>query len=804
MLVSIKWLNQYVKVDDLDPKDLADRITRSGIEVEAVYKMSEATNCVIGYVKEKVKHPDSDHLNVCQVELGEGLVQQIVCGAANVAMGQKVIVSKVGATLPGGLKIKKAKLRGVESNGMICSLKELGIENKFVPEAYQNGIYVLDADAPVGEDAIHYLGFDDTVLELSPTPNRSDALSMLGVAYEVAAILDRSVRLPEGDDPFYKEDANFSVKVDTPNCEVYYAKTVRNVKIGPSPLWMQQALIASNVRPINNVVDITNYVMLELGQPLHAFDASKLGSKEILVRQADDGETITTLDGIKRHLVKEDVVITNGSNPVALAGVMGGANSSIDDRTTEVILESAVFDPQSVRKTYTRLNLRSESSLRFEKQVDPSRTRYALNRAALLMEVLCGGEIDNKLSVCDHTKTKEHDINLSLEKINGVLGLNLTMAEVADIFRRLQFSFTVKGHTFHVIAPSRRQDLTIEEDLIEEVIRLYGFDQLPLTLPVTTNVGRLTPVQHKRRLIKEVLLASGLNEVLTYSLLGEEGLNRFKVKQSDTFEPVVLKLPMSEDRKYLRHSLIHHHLEVIAHNSARQLTDVGIFELARRYEMTSHGPKEEELLSGAITGTVLETPWQKKCEAVDFFYVKGIVEAVLERLHVESQVEFVQADEALGTDFHGGRTAYIVMDGTTVGLIGQIHPNVQADYDIEETYVFEINLDELMKLAKVEPTVYQTISRYPNMSRDIAIVVSKDVVASDILNAVKKNGGQHLKSVEIFDVYEGEHVAEGSRSIALSLTFENVERTLTEEEVTKAYQNVIRHLEESFNASLRQ
>jgi phenylalanyl-tRNA synthetase beta chain len=802
MLVSLKWLSKYVDLKGISPKDLAEKITRAGIEVESVTTLSDAQNCVVGYVTSIEKHPDADKLNVCQVDLGEAELSQIVCGAPNVDQGQKVVVAKVGAKLPGDLKIKKAKLRGVVSNGMICSLKELGVQNKYVPEAYQSGIYVLDEQAPIGKDAIEFLGLDDTILELGLTPNRSDCLSLLGVAYEVAAILNQEVRLPIAFDQAIQVDPDFTVNIESENCDLYYAKKIRNVKIEESPLWLQRALMASNIRPINNVVDITNYVMLELGQPLHAFDYNKLNSQTILVRNADQGEKIITLDDQERELIPTDLVITDGKRPIAIAGVMGGQNTEIDTHTTDVLLESAVFAPLAVRKTYTRLNLRSESSLRYEKQVDHGRTLLALNRASQLMEEICGGKTDGTLSVCDQTVIKENKITITISKINRVLGLSLTTDVVSAIFKRLNFNVKVNDGSFEVTVPSRRQDITIEEDLIEEVIRLYGYENLGKTLPMTQNIGQLTPIQQKNRRIKRLLQGAGLTEVLTYSLTSEKALNRFKWNQNETLNPIVLKMPLSEDKKYLRHSLIHHLLEVIKYNNARQIDNLQIFEISKSYEMVDDSPKESLLLAGALTGIVNESKWQGKVEMVDFFYAKGIVESIFDLLNIDS-IQFVQANEALGTDYHQGRTAYLMFNNEIIGLIGQVHPAVLEEYDLKPTFVFEINLDRVYQTNR-KAIRYQTISRYPQMTRDIALVVNKEIVADHLIQDIRQKGGELLKTVELFDVYEGEHVEEGHKSLAFSLVFERVDRTLTEEEVTKAYQSIIQSLESNFGASLRQ
>ncbi len=801
MLLPLKWLKSYVDISGISANDLAKKITLSGIEVERVYPMSKATNCVIGHVLEKTKHPQADKLSVCQVDLGSE-VTQIVCGAQNVDKGQKVVVSKVGATLPGGVKIKKAKLRGEESNGMICSLKELGIENKFIPQEFQNGITVLDEKAPVGVDAIEYLGFNDTILELSLTPNRSDCLSMLGIAYEVSAIIDKDINKPYGEKIAYSINPNFKVKINSDDCPLYYAKTIKNVKIKRSPEWLQSALISCGIRPINNVVDVTNYVMLELGQPLHAFDFKKLNSDEIIVRNAFKNETIVTLDNIKRELLPTDLVITDGKKPIAIAGVMGGQNTEIDENTCDVVLESAVFNPLTVRKTYTRLGLRSESSIRFEKKVDPERTIYALNRACQLLVELVDAEIDDKLSVENNINDKINSIEIKLEKINRVLGITLSDEDVSLVFRKLKFDYKLSKGTFVVIIPSRRPDIMIAEDLIEEIIRIYGYDKLNKTLPQTNTVASLSENQLKIRKIKSVLLAQGLNEVMTYSLTNPKYFNRFSHHEVNSLLPVKLSMPISEERSFMRPGLIHSLVEVMSYNNARKNNNVFLFELGKRYYLNQGEPCENMVLAGACSGVIVENKWQKKKEVCDFYYVKAIIEQVFEKMSLDKQISFAQADKSVGADFHPSRSAYILYKNKEIGIIGQIHPNSQREYDINETYVFEIILDQVLD-AKLEENKFKAISKYPTVTRDIAIVVDKDITVSTLSQAIASKGGRNLKSVQVFDVYNGKNVDKGKKSIAFSLMFENVERTLTDNDVNKIYDKVVKHLEDSFNAILR-
>jgi phenylalanyl-tRNA synthetase beta chain len=536
MLVSYKWLQDYLDLSGVCADELAEKITKSGIEVEGVEVLNEGiTGVVVGHVVERVQHPNADKLSKCQVDIGQGEPVQIICGAPNVAQGQKVAVATVGAVLPGNFKIKKAKLRGEESNGMICSLTELGMEAKIVPKEYSEGIFVFPQDAEVGTDALALLNRDDEVLELGLTPNRADCLSMLGVAYEVAAILGREVKLPEIDLQPVNEKATdyITVKVEAnEDNPLYGAKVIKNVKIGPAPLWMQTRLMSAGIRPHNNVVDITNYILLEYGQPLHAFDYDRLGSKEILVRRAQDGEKFTTLDDVERTLTSDHLVITNGTEPVALAGVMGGANSEVSADTTTVLLEAAYFTGGTVRKASKDHGLRSEASARFEKGVDPNRVRAAGERAAYLMAKYAGGKVLEGASEVDTLTVEPAVVSITLEKINSVIGTNLTVSEVEVIFERLQFTVTSEDETITVTAPTRRGDIKIEEDLIEEVARLYGYDNIPKTLPIgSATPGKLSDYQEKRRIVRQYLEGAGLYQAVTYSLTSEEKAAQFALEK---------------------------------------------------------------------------------------------------------------------------------------------------------------------------------------------------------------------------------------------------------------------------------
>ena len=803
MFVSYKWLQEYVDLTGITAKELADRITKSGIEVESVEVLNKgAKGVVVGHVLEREQHPNADKLSKCLVDIGEGEPVQIICGAPNVAKGQKVAVAKVGAVLPGNLKIKRAKLRGEESNGMICSLQELGIESKLVPKEYADGIFVFPSDAPVGADALKLLNLDDEVLELGLTPNRADCLSMIGVAYEVAAILGRDVKLPTIE--LQENDENvhdyISVRVDAPEDNPLYAgRIVKNVKIGPSPLWMQTRLMAAGIRPHNNVVDITNYILLEYGQPLHAFDYDRLGSKEIVVRRAKAGETIVTLDDTKRTLTEDHLVITNGTEPVALAGVMGGANSEVRNDTTTVFIESAYFTSPVIRKASKDHGLRSEASTRFEKGIDPARTKEALNRAAALMAEYAGGEVVGGIVEVNTLKEQEVTVTITLDRINRVLGTTITKDEVATILTNLQFAFMEDNGTFTITVPSRRRDISIEEDIIEEVARLYGYDRLPATLPVAeAKPGKLTAYQAKRRQVRRYLEDVGLFQAITYSLTSEEKATMFAL---ETAEPIRLALPMSEERSVLRQSLLPHLLEVASYNRARQVENVAVYETGAVYLANGDNelPSEKERLAGVVTGVWHAHLWQGEKKAVDFYVTKGILDGLFELLGLTNRIEYKQAKRE---HMHPGRTADILLDGKTIGFVGQLHPVVQKEYDLKETYVFELALTDLLN-AEVEDIRYSPIPRFPSITRDIALVVDENVIAGELQKTIIEAGGKLLKEVSIFDVYKGDRLPNGKKSIAFSLRYYDPERTLTDEEVTAVHEKVIQAVEQQFGATLR-
>ncbi len=804
MFVSYKWLSEYVDLAGVTAEELAELITRSGIEVEGVEVLNKGVSgVVIGHVIECEQHPNADKLNKCLVDIGSGEPVQIICGATNVAQGQKVAVATVGAVLPGDFKIKRAKLRGEESNGMICSLQELGIEGKLVPKEFSEGIYVFPSDVEVGKDALVQLNLDDEILELSLTPNRSDCLSMLGVAYEVAAILDRQVKFPTIEKTEDKEKASDFIKISVSALEdnpLYVAKVVKDVVVGPSPYWMQSRLMAAGIRPISNIVDITNYILLEYGQPLHAFDYDRIGSKEIVVRRAHSGEKIVTLDDVERTLQEEHLVISNGLEPLAIAGVMGGATSEVHSGTNTVLIESAYFASGTVRKASKDHNLRSEASTRFEKGIDPKRTHEAAERAAQLMAMYAGGTVLEGIVEVNELSLDLAVVNITLERINKVIGTEITVEVVADILRRLQFKFEEDNHAFKISIPSRRNDITIEEDIIEEVARLYGYDRLPITLPSGEQTpGRLTERQQLRRLIRRYLEGTGLYQATTYSLTSKDKIHRF-LNAEERLEPVELLMPMSEDRSVLRLGLISHLTDVIKYNSHRQVDQLGFYEIGSVFIPRSKGelPNEVEKIAGALTGLWHTHLWQGEKKPVDFYVVKGIIDGLFDTIGVE----FIEYKAEERNDLHPGRTAHIYVKGEYVGFVGQIHPATQKELDLQETYVFELSLEKLSMLLE-EKVNYSPVPRYPSIVRDIALVVKKEITAGDIEKVIIAAGSKLLKDVRVFDLYEGEKMEVGKKSIAFSLRYFDPERTLTDEDVTTAHGKVLAAVEEKTGAVLR-
>ena len=783
MLISNEWLKEYVTIDD-SVSDLAERIKRTGIEVDDLIDYTkDIKNLVVGFVKSKEKHPDADKLNVCQVDIGEDEPVQIVCGAPNVDAGQYVIVAKVGGRLPGGIKIKRAKLRGERSEGMICSLQEIGISSNYIPKSFESGIYVFSESQVPGTDTLQALYLDDQVMEFDLTPNRADALSMIGTAYEVAALYNTKMTKPETTSNELELSANDELTVTIENEDkvpYYSARVVHDVTIEPSPIWMQARLIKAGIRPINNVVDISNYVLLEYGQPLHMFDQDAIGSQQIVVRQANEGEKMTTLDDTERELLTSDIVITNGQTPIALAGVMGGDFSEVKEQTSNIVIEGAIFDPVSIRHTSRRLNLRSESSSRFEKGIATEFVDEAVDRACYLLQTYANGKVLKDRVSSGELGAFITPIDITADKINRTIGFDLSQNDIVTIFNQLGFDTEINDDVITVLVPSRRKDITIKEDLIEEVARIYGYDDIPSTLPVFDKVtsGQLTDRQYKTRMVKEVLEGAGLDQAITYSLVSKEDATAFSMQQRQTID---LLMPMSEAHASLRQSLLPHLIEAASYNVARKNKDVKLFEIGNVFFANGEGelPDQVEYLSGILTGDYVVNQWQGKKETVDFYLAKGVVDRVSEKLNLEFSYRRADID-----GLHPGRTAEILLENKVVGFIGELHPTLAADNDLKRTYVFELNFDALMAVS-VGYINYQPIPRFPGMSRDIALEVDQNIPAADLLSTIHAHGGNILKDTLVFDVYQGEHLEKGKKSIAIRLNYLDTEETLTDERVSK-------------------
>ena len=789
MKVSLNWLKDYLDLDNYTENELFDVISHHITELEGAYKLADASNMTIGYVKECVAHPDSDHLHVCQIEIRPGEVSQIVCGAPNMRQGLKVIVALPGAVLPGDFKIKPSKIRGVESNGMCCSLQELGIEDKYVEEAFKDGIYILSDNAEVGGNPLEALFLNDYVFDLDLTSNRSDLLSMEGFAYDLGAALSQRVCIPTFNLTESEEVNPVKVSVETPKCKKYLARMIKNVEIKSSPEFIKARLIAAGIRPINNIVDITNYVLIGLGQPLHAFDADKLGTN-ILVREAKDGETLVTLDDQTRELKDGDIVITDGVTPLCVGGVMGGKSTEITATTTNVVLEAAYFEPLSVRKTSQRLQLKSESSTRFERVVDYVRINRALDYAAYLMSVYANGEVLKGVSEVSEEYTYK-TVTTSTAQINKILGTNLTNEEVENIFDRLAYDFDGEGE-YEITIPSRRMDLLDSyQDIVEDVARMYGYDNIPTVLANTNDKGGLTPYQKLIRNSRVILSNMGINEAVTYSLVNEKSLYDFKTTED---ESIKLLMPQTEDRAVMRQSLIPSLLEVIAYNKARKVSDLAFFELGKVYPVSG----EYNVLSGAFSGLFESSLWQGKKTVVDFYLVKGILDTFFEKLNV--QVEYNAYSDL--KNMHPGRTASITSNGKFIGFVGEVHPRYAKEHNVSGAYVFELLIDEIFALSKPQ-FKYESLCKFPTVTRDLAIVVDKSVSCKQIIDVIKMTSRKYLVSHNVFDVYEGENVEENEKSLAISLTFQDKEKTLETADVDKIVKSILNRLDALLKARLR-
>lgn len=787
-MINLEWVSDYIDISDLTPKELAKMVTESDINVEKVIT-NHIDNLVIGEVVECVNHPDSDHLHICKVDIGSEILQ-IVCGAPNVRVGLKAIVALVGAVLPGDFEIKKSKIRGVESNGMLCALYELGLEEKN-DETYSKGIYEGASNLKVGEDALKALDLESTVLELDIHKHRNnDCYYHIGFAYIVSAILNRKVTLP---DISFKEitdsvDKHFSLEVATNKCSYYLAKMVKNVTIKESPSFIKKRLIAAGMRPINNVVDISNYVMLEFGQPLHFFDYDKLGAK-VLVRDAKEEEEITTLDNKMRNLTNNDIVITDTINPVCIAGVMGGIDTEVTDNTKTILIESAIFDPVSIRNTAARLNLRSEASIRYGKGLNYEYTEMAIKRACHLLEKYADAQILSGIVKYDNIDKEPKVVTFKASEVNNLLGIEISEADMEKEMDRLGFAYTLKNQIFTVTIPNRRLDIEPNvNDIAEEIVRLYGYHNLTATLPVVSiKKGEYKGDIKYRKFISKRLRMLGLTETKTYTLVSPSMAELFDYEQK---EKVVLPNPMSVDKSVVRTTIIPSLINVYNYNKARKVEDIFLYEISKTYDKNY---QEESKIAGLLKGNIVKSSWNGNIKC-DFYVVKGIVEDILNSLGFTNRYTFIPAKLP---NLHPGVSASILLDGEMLGIIGRVHPNTLKD----EVYIFELSLNKLMR--KVKPIKFKEPVKYPSIQKDVAFLIDRSINASEIEKMIKKSSSRLLKDISVFDVYLGDNIASDKKSIAFKLTYLDDAKTLTDEEVMNDFHQMIEKVTKEFNCEIR-
>lgn len=803
MKISYNWLKEYIDLD-IPADELAEKIERSSVEVDSVIKPSDGLKkIVVGKIVEMENHPDSDHLHICQVDVGEDEPVQIVCGAPNAQVGKNVITALSGARVADNMKIKKSKMRGVQSNGMLCALDEIGYPKDVVPKEWADGIYFLPEDATLGDDVYKYLGMDDALIDLDVTPNRGDMLSIYGTVHDLAAIYNKPAKF-DLDKVSKTSDKLTSDQIQSDvNEEIawtYLNRVVNDVEVKPSPLWMQVRLWNAGIKPVNNIVDITNYSMLKFGQPMHAYDLDKL-SGNVSVRYANDGEKITTLDENEVELDSNDLVVADDNGPIAMAGVIGGMDSSITAYTKNVLFECAIFDPIKVRKMARKHVIHTEASQRFERGVDPMAVEDVLSSASEMAREIANGSVTSDVLVGSKYEAKKAVIEISVSRINHVLGMELSAADVTDIFERLGFEVKATGDDLVVTVPTRRGDIHIQADLIEEVARIYGYDNLPSTLPTTTmTTGGLNAEQQLIRDSRHILEGLGLTHAISYALTTEEKAKMFMMGESAQTD---LSYPMSSDHTTLRMNLVSGLLDDIAYNKARKVDNVALYEQGRVFHKENADvvkPDEIEHLAGAMTGSLVDNSWNQPAKNVDFFQIKGIVNEYLETIGLNGEISYV-ANESY-PEMHPGRTADIFVHGHYVGFVGQVHPKIAKQFKINETYVFDLNLQTIIDLPKKEQS-YELVSKYPSIKRDIAMLIDKDVENDSIVKVIEKRGGAYLVDVKLFDLYEGEHVPEDKKSLAYSLTFQNKHDTLVDDDVNNAMDKVQRNLEKEFNVEIR-
>ena len=803
MKASLQWMNEYVPLDLNRPaQELADELTQAGIPVEEVLSMDPGLKKIYtGKIVEITKHPDADKLQVCQVQClsedGEEVTKQIVTAATNVAVGQIVPVAYHKSRLADGTEIKKGKLRGVVSEGMFCSVAEFGISSDLVRPEESQGIYIFPEGTPIGLDIKEALMLDDTVYEFELTANRADCFSMVGLSREFGIMTNQKALFPvimvnENGESI---EGKASVAIEAHDlCTRFTSRLVTNVTIEPSPLWMQNRLRNSGIRPINNVVDVTNYVMLELGQPMHAYDYDCVADHTLIARRAKAGETLTTLDGNERELNESMLIIADTKGPIGVAGVMGGLTSEVTDKTTNVLFEAAVFNGPSIRRTSKALGMRSEASGRFERGVNHKYTAYAIDRAAQLLQQICPS-CKVSVGVIDvyPEPVEQRTVTFTAEQINDYLGTSIEKDRMVDILTKLEFGITESGDTIEALVPTWRDDVTGMPDIAEEVARIVSYDNIAPTIPVAIlSSGGMTP---KKALTKEVthyLAHAGLSQIITFSFMHKDGLTNMMLPEGDNrYTAIPILNPISEEFPYMRTTLVPAVIEAAKRNIAQQNKDLWLFETANVYEPKTlpltEVPHERPMACGIMMGKVTEAAWNQAQRDTDFYDVKGVVDGLLAKLGL-TQFDIQPSSESY---YHPGVSAHYTVNGVTIANYGELHPQVVKNFDLSgKVYMFEIDLEAVLSIT-VPPFRYQSFSKFPGTSRDLAIVAPVSVTSGDIVALIKEHGGEYLESVSIFDVYEGEHIEAGYRSLAYNLQFRSMEGTLNDEDIDSAIQAII-------------
>lgn len=803
MKASLQWMNEYVPLDLNRPaQELADELTQAGIPVEEVLSMDPGLKKIYtGKIVEITKHPDADKLQVCQVQClsedGEEVTKQIVTAATNVAVGQIVPVAYHKSRLADGTEIKKGKLRGVVSEGMFCSVAEFGISSDLVRPEESQGIYIFPEGTPIGLDIKEALMLDDTVYEFELTANRADCFSMVGLSREFGIMTNQKALFPvimvnENGESI---EGKASVAIEAHDlCTRFTSRLVTNVTIEPSPLWMQNRLRNSGIRPINNVVDVTNYVMLELGQPMHAYDYDCVADHTLIARRAKAGEKLTTLDGNERELNESMLIIADTKGPIGVAGVMGGLTSEVTDKTTNVLFEAAVFNGPSIRRTSKALGMRSEASGRFERGVNHKYTAYAIDRAAQLLQQICPS-CKVSVGVIDvyPEPVEQRTVTFTAEQINDYLGTSIEKDRMVDILTKLEFGITESGDTIEALVPTWRDDVTGMPDIAEEVARIVSYDNIAPTIPVAIlSSGGMTP---KKALTKEVthyLAHAGLSQIITFSFMHKDGLTNMMLPEGDgRYTAIPILNPISEEFPYMRTTLVPAVIEAAKRNIAQQNKDLWLFETANVYEPKAlpltEVPHERPMACGIMMGKVTEAAWNQAQRDTDFYDVKGVVDGLLAKLGL-TQYDIQPSSESY---YHPGVSAHYTVNGVTVANYGELHPQVVKNFDLSgKVYMFEIDLEAVLSIT-VPPFRYQSFSKFPGTSRDLAIVAPVSVTSGDIVALIKEHGGEYLESVSIFDVYEGEHIEAGYRSLAYNLQFRSMEGTLNDEDIDGAIQAII-------------